>query len=393
MSLSELQKAESIVQDLISSSKGYEIEFDSTQTVKGLTKIPLISNHVYESGMQYKLISEAQKEEKIQISETDTVKELDIYNQSEYPVLIPCGTVLVGGRQDRTITTDVMVPGGEKIKIPSACVEQGRWSYRRSSDRQRIFNDLGIKNYSGSNFYARGLSSPRITHGLIGSVSRLRASRSPGTVFRSFMADQSEVWRNVQKEIEEADVETPTSAYTEVLIEQQKEDDIEFEIYDGEIGDIFVGNGKVLGMEIYETPKIWQDVSEQTIKRYKTGTRKQTEFENSVVEAFLETIGKSETNAGESIGMGYDVRIVGEEIDGSSLIIGNDPNLASAHLTVLPKQESRLKRTSLFDGSGELSDDNTDLTQLLREMGSGYPRRGNPIVPNLYREQRWTTRF
>jgi len=279
--------AEAFVKELISTDKYYTIEYDSAQTVRGLTKVPVLSKYNFSSGLEYRLINQAQEEGVIKVEETRNVPELIVYNQAAYPVLIPCGSLFISqeyGMQDRTAVTDVMIGAGEHVKVPVACVERSRWGSRNAREIQRIFGNIGIRNLrSDSDFHVRYFSSPLVTESLLRSVSGKvgasmyrRGEPMRGYVFR---ADQSQVWDRVEKEIEEADVETPTRAFTEVVVKKEREEKLEFEVYDSEIGDIFIGNGRVLGMELYEAPRFWQSVCEQTIKRYKMGVEKEQKFE------------------------------------------------------------------------------------------------------------------
>ena len=57
------------------------------------------------------------------------VNELEIQNKSDRWLYIQAGDVIQGGKQDRTIGTDVAIPPHSKPQPISAfCVEHGRWS-------------------------------------------------------------------------------------------------------------------------------------------------------------------------------------------------------------------------------------------------------------------------
>lgn len=59
------------------------------------------------------------------------VNTLVIENRDELPILILAGTMVKGGKQDRQIGEDVVVPAGKTIDISAFCVEQGRWNGTR----------------------------------------------------------------------------------------------------------------------------------------------------------------------------------------------------------------------------------------------------------------------
>ena len=339
-----LTKAEELVKDLISSDKYFDIEYDSSQTIKGLTKIPVISKYAFSSAPKYQLLSEAQKEGNLKIKETGVVKELEILNQSQYPVFIPCGSLFVSqgyGLQDRSVITDVMVEKESKTKIPVVCVESGRWTNRSSDEVERI---LGSKRVKGSDFssgilvpmsvnYALHSSTTRYLVGPEhGEFSRVHDRRNLTPRRRTFQADQGLVWGKVDEEIQQADAKTPTSSLTEVYVKKDKDSKVEFEIYENEIGNIFVGDNRVLSMEVYHNPTTWQSMAESTIKRYKMGIRKEQEPKREMVDSFLSDLSKCKPVAVESIGLGYDVRLIEGKADGSCLVVDQAP----IHFTAIP---------------------------------------------------------
>ncbi|NUO52430.1 MAG: hypothetical protein HOV80_26580 [Polyangiaceae bacterium] len=59
------------------------------------------------------------------------VDTLVIENKDKLPILILAGTMVKGGKQDRQIGEDVVVPSGKTLDISAFCVEQGRWNGTR----------------------------------------------------------------------------------------------------------------------------------------------------------------------------------------------------------------------------------------------------------------------
>lgn len=58
------------------------------------------------------------------------VSHLVIENLSAKPCFIPAGSLLRGGRQDRTTGVDFVVPAmSGQVPLPAFCVEQGRWQH------------------------------------------------------------------------------------------------------------------------------------------------------------------------------------------------------------------------------------------------------------------------
>jgi len=77
-------------------------------------------------------LEQALKDEKVTVGETGNVRNLVISSKyAEEYVFIQAGDIVKGGKQDRTLSTDLIVPpGAKKIPLQSFCVESGRWRAR-----------------------------------------------------------------------------------------------------------------------------------------------------------------------------------------------------------------------------------------------------------------------
>jgi hypothetical protein len=120
-------------------------------------------------GTRYISLKKALEKKKVRVYETGTVGQLEAENLSEtVDIFIQAGDVLKGGRQDRTLGIDFIIPARSgRLPIPSFCVESGRWHRRRSEDDRHF-----------------GSSS----HSIHGKAMRLAAKAAH---------DQSAVWHSV----------------------------------------------------------------------------------------------------------------------------------------------------------------------------------------------------
>lgn len=59
------------------------------------------------------------------------VDTLVIENRGELPILVLAGTIVKGGKQDRQIGEDFVVPAKQTVDVSAFCVEQGRWNGTR----------------------------------------------------------------------------------------------------------------------------------------------------------------------------------------------------------------------------------------------------------------------
>ena len=80
-------------------------------------------------------LDEAIEKGYLTVHETGNVGELEVENNSDWPVYIQSGCIVKGGRQDRMIPNDIVVAARSgKKPLQSYCVEQGRWSARGGED-------------------------------------------------------------------------------------------------------------------------------------------------------------------------------------------------------------------------------------------------------------------
>jgi hypothetical protein len=122
------------------------------------------------------------------------VNRLVLINNSKRPLLLLAGEIVTGGKQDRVIGKDRIVPAeSDPVDLSVFCVEPGRWV--ATSDR---FGASGTTYGSGGG----------------GSVSRLPAVMAQPSVRAKAMGDkdQNQVWAEVRKQQSSMVVELAPSA-------------------------------------------------------------------------------------------------------------------------------------------------------------------------------------
>ena len=89
----------------------------------------------------YVPLHDAMEKKHVVVHETGNVGELEVENLSDvFDIFIQAGDVLKGGRQDRTIAIDFIVPARSgRLPIPAFCVESGRWQ-RRKTESAGLFS-------------------------------------------------------------------------------------------------------------------------------------------------------------------------------------------------------------------------------------------------------------
>jgi hypothetical protein len=102
---------------------------------------PVTLNQAEQTKGEFLSLAQGLQNKSIEITEKNSARNADgaevnklfIQNNSEDTLLLLGGEVIKGGKQDRTIAGDVIVPpNGKKYNVDVFCVEHGRWDYDNS---------------------------------------------------------------------------------------------------------------------------------------------------------------------------------------------------------------------------------------------------------------------
>jgi hypothetical protein len=169
------------------------------------------------------------------------VQELEIENKTDLPLFVQAGDVVKGGKQDRTIVADLIIPPNSgRMPIASFCVEQGRWS--GSSARFQVSN-------------------------LIAPTPALKRAIQDG--------DQQKVWSKVAEVTRAVSVETVTGTLSAAL--PHTEEDIEKYsqalkgIVDQEtqaVGFVVAVNGEPVAADLYGNPGLFRKMWPKLLSSY-----------------------------------------------------------------------------------------------------------------------------
>jgi hypothetical protein len=134
---------------------------------------------------KYLTLSEGVAKKLVHVTEQQnggTVNQVHVANQSERPLLLLGGEVILGGQQDRILGKDTIVPAHENMVVQVFCVEHGRWS--------------GNREFTAANGFADG-------------KIRVRAK---------FKSDQSAVWAEVAKKNASLKASPSTGTYRNLAV-------------------------------------------------------------------------------------------------------------------------------------------------------------------------------
>jgi hypothetical protein len=129
-----------------------------------------------------------------EVSQAGSVNSLSVFNISDKFVFFMDGDILSGAKQNRVLNTSVFIAPNSKFTLPVSCVEQGRWS--AISDK-----------FSTSDYVTPQKLRAR----------KARAVDESLSAERGFMAEQREVWNDVQSYATYYKVVSPTMSLTDVF--------------------------------------------------------------------------------------------------------------------------------------------------------------------------------
>ena len=177
-----------------------DIEVGESISYKALQLFPVYKGTTMRFNL--KTLAEAIESGIVEIKETGVVKEIEIINKSnDTKILIMEGDIVKGGAQNRIINTSMILDENSKVKVPCSCVQQHRWSGF----------DKPFKEYKHS--------SPKFGYELNESVNKQMLSSRGSSCY---MADQSEIWNNVNSVLLCVDSQDNSKDYTDAY-EVQKD--------------------------------------------------------------------------------------------------------------------------------------------------------------------------
>jgi hypothetical protein len=213
-----------------------------------LTVVPVVSKDRDEQGKSedYITLVEAKKNGWVEIVErpgAETVDTLVVRNTGPKPLLLMGGELLLGGKQDRIVAHDTIVPAGKEVEVRVYCVEHGRWSGESKS------------------FKAEGLMAPQ----------SVRESATYG--------DQAGVWKRVDEYNIKATGTNQLESRTVHL--GLSDSDVAKKVEDGlaklreslkntknVVGIVVAIDGKVRTFELFGSPKLFESARDTLLRSF-----------------------------------------------------------------------------------------------------------------------------
>lgn len=240
-----------------------------------------------------------------EVSQGGSVPSLSVQNLAPMPVLLIDGEELLGAKQNRIVNLSILIPAEKTLLIPVSCVEAGRWNYSRS--------DFGE---SDRTMYARGRAR---------KMMNLNVAMKSG----SRASNQHEVWEDIAARQVELNVQSPTSAMSDIFETRRASLD---EYLKGivpaadQVGAAFAINGSVVGFELFEAADVFAYYLQKIIRSYAV------EALSNVTSNYVEPAGREQVanlisgissatpETFAAIGCGEDVRVDSDAVTGAALV-------------------------------------------------------------------------
>jgi hypothetical protein len=187
------------------------------------------------------------------VHETGNVNMLAVENKSEdQDLFLQSGDIVKGGRQDRLIASDMIVPAKSgKVPCPANCCEHSRWSGRGQE---------AATHFARSTDFAVG-----------NDIKIANATRQQGEVWANVAKAQEQLSEKVGKPVnaaasptslqlalEDKDLQAKLAGYEQTLARAAA--------YPDAIGVVVAVNGKVIAADVYGSAKLFQKVWPKLLK-------------------------------------------------------------------------------------------------------------------------------
>jgi len=286
---------------------------------ENMTVFPVFTTNPKQNG--YVLLDEAVKSGRFtvtEVTEGGSVPNLKVVNDLDRDVLILDGDILVGAKQNRSVTTTLIIGKKTTSVIAVNCVEQGRWAYK-------------------SRFFGAGEQPV---------YSKLRAAKARSVTVnlknsRGFVADQNTVWDNISMKADALSMHDaafkPSGTHAADELYSSYEERIRgfektFSLKPDQVGFVVLIGGEVAGCDIFGNPGVFQRVYSRGIKSYILDAIEHA-FVNKKIAvageprrkaaAFLAGVRRLEPEAFPSTGKGVNVRFEGKASNGFAALDGD----------------------------------------------------------------------
>lgn len=278
----------------------------------GITVIPLIGGD--RVPIEYVHLEDALKSEQFVVEEKGAggvVGELVVQNRGKLPVLILDGEILLGGKQNRTVNTTILIAAASKVTVPVSCVEQGRWSRGQRHSSAPYHSPSRVR------------ASLRKS-----SLDSLRSSHTR-------RSDQGEVWREVSETLSSSGSISRSMDLSQAYVDHVgviRDFAKSIELPADCTGILVAVDGRIISGDVFDrpealaryAPRLLESAAMETVSRSREERDAEgTAIDPAVLERFLARAKAAQEETFEAAGAGLEVRSEDAEILVSALAVGD----------------------------------------------------------------------
>jgi hypothetical protein len=191
---------------------------------------------------EYRTLDEATRDKVIVIKEMSdpSVPVVIVMNSGRVPIYVSAGEIIVGGKQDRVISHDIVIDPGKELRVDVKCVEHGRWENGRVN-----FESSGLMAGNASRKAAQFKGQSDVWNEVATQNAAVRAAPNTGTYKAAFSAP----------EIKEA-----TDACLKAVLPKLEGRNC--------VGMVVVIGSKVHAIEIFGSPSLFGKLKEKLLKGF-----------------------------------------------------------------------------------------------------------------------------
>jgi hypothetical protein len=141
-------------------------------------------------------LQEALAKGTVRVRETGSVNELTVENAGTDEVYVQAGDIVKGGRQDRVLSVDLLLPPRSGVvSIAAFCVEHGRWTARGNDDGRQFSSASAAMPSREAKVAMHAYAVAAATPPAVEPVPRMAYQGNAGGVG----ASQQQIWSTVSK--------------------------------------------------------------------------------------------------------------------------------------------------------------------------------------------------
>jgi hypothetical protein len=237
-----------------------------------------------------------------EVSEGGSVPELRVVNKGDARILVLDGEELRGAKQNRVLSTSILIDKQSTLVVPVSCTEQGRWSY---ASREFAESEL--------------LAERQVRFSMRSTTHAAMLSGAP------VHADQGAVWSEVEGVHRRQGTHSGTSAMRDSYVAKKGDLDrvlAAFPLSDRQTGVLVLHGARVVGLDLVSRAAQYAELHDKLLRSYafEALVRGGEAGDRPVAEAFLARIAGLPGQRFKSPGLGWDVRFEGVGVLGSALV-------------------------------------------------------------------------